>query len=106
MHFPQHQLATLYEPSLLVDVNIASILYCRARLGLEHIPLVRSSALGARTTKSQLVADLCREVGATHYLCGPGARDYLDMRCFEGLKVERFEPAVPDHQSTLARLDG
>lgn len=105
MHFPQHPLRSLYESDLLVDVNINSILYCRARLGLEHIPLVRSSALQARSTKSQLVADLCREVGATHYLCGPGARAYLEMSCFDGLTVELFEPTVPDHQSTLAHLN-
>ena len=79
MHFPKRQLSVLYGAKLLVDVNINSILYCRERLSLEHIPLVRSSALNARTTKSQLVADLCHEVGATHYICGPGALAYLDM---------------------------
>lgn len=105
MHFPKHQLSTLYGAKLLVDVNINSILYCRERLSLEHIPLVRSSALKARTTKSQLVADLCHEVGATHYICGPGALAYLDMSCFNGLLVERFEPTAPDFQSSLAHLD-
>lgn len=103
--FPEHAIWPLYQDEEnLAALNIASILYCRERLQLTHIPLLRSSQLSSRGTKSALVAQLCHEVGATHYVCGPGARSYLDERCFKDLTLELFEPHVPDYQSALAHI--
>lgn len=51
-------------------------------------PLRRSSDLGVSSRKSQLVLDLCRAVGATHYLAGPFSRDYLDLPQFESAGIE------------------
>ena len=42
--------------------------------------------------KSERLADLCRQAGATTYVSGPAARDYLDERVFAdlGIAVEWF----------------
>jgi hypothetical protein len=38
--------------------------------------------------KSELVLELCRNVGATQYLSGPQGRDYLDLPRFEKAGIE------------------
>jgi hypothetical protein len=45
-------------------------------------PLVTSTSLAPSRTKSDLVLEICRAVGATEYLSGPFGRDYLDEASF------------------------
>lgn len=56
-----------------------------------------SSQMKSRTTKSQLILDLCQEVGATEYISGPFGRDYLDREAFKqaGIKVWFHDYAHP-----------
>jgi hypothetical protein len=63
--------------SRLADLNIAIIEHCRALLGIDT-PLLRSSAMRGNGTKADLLASLCKEVGATEYISPPGSKDYLD----------------------------
>ncbi|TAJ24815.1 MAG: hypothetical protein EPO68_00935 [Planctomycetota bacterium] len=67
-------------------------------------PLVRSSALASRTHKSQLVLDLCLELGADCYLSGPFGRDYLDRAAFEraGVRIEFHDYAHPEYEQLHA----
>jgi hypothetical protein len=51
-------------------------------------PLVRASTLGVRSTKGDLVVDLCEAVGATRYLSGPFGRNYLDPHRFDRAGIE------------------
>ena len=51
-------------------------------------PLVYSSQLGVGGVKSDLVLNLCREVGADAYLSGPLGRDYLDEAAFARAGIE------------------
>jgi hypothetical protein len=79
-------------------------------------PLVRSSSMQSRSSKSQLVLDLCLELGADAYLSGPFGRDYLDLAAFEraGVRVEfhdyahpiyeQFHPGFHSHLSALDLL--
>ena len=52
-------------------------------------PIISSSALNVTGSKSELVLNLCKEVGATEYISGPFGRDYLDLLSFDqaGIKV-------------------
>lgn len=45
--------------------------------------IVHSSALNVTGAKSELVLNLCKEVGATEYISGPFGIDYLDLPSFE-----------------------
>lgn len=55
-------------------------------------PLVRSSALPVSADKSDLVLQICCEVGAQVYISGPFGRDYLDLASFERAGIEvRFQ---------------
>ncbi len=45
-------------------------------------PCYLSSEINAAGTKSALVLNLCRAVGASEYISGPYGRDYLDLASF------------------------
>ena len=96
-------LSTVYEPDKLFDINFRSITYCAARLGVTT-PVIRASDMKAKGAKSELLANLCREVGSTHYISGPSGKDYLDMKYFDGIEVTFFEPNVPDIYTTLSHI--
>jgi len=94
-----------YEPALLeifnepwdrlTALNERLIELCRGALEI-RTPMVKSSSLKVGGAKSDMILNMCREVGADAYLSGAGAsRDYLDVRAFEraGIEVlwQRFE---------------
>ena len=46
---------------------------------------------------SELVLNLCLEVGATRYLSGDGGKNYLDLEAFDraGVEIDFRSPALP-----------
>lgn len=81
--------ALLQRPfSLLVDLDIAIIELFNRWLGLER-QVVRSSALGISGERSERLLAMCKHFGATHYLSGNAAKDYLDEARFrsDGIDV-------------------
>ena len=88
----------------LVDLNDAMLEFLRAAFGI-RTPLVHSSELGVGGAKSELVLNLCLEVGADALLVGlGGSRDYLDRAAFAAAGVElvfqKFEhPVYPQRGS-------
>ena len=96
-------LSYIYDRETLAEINIASIVYCMHRLGtMPH--LVKASTLSATGTKSELLANICKELDATKYISGPSGKDYLEMKYFEGIDVEFFKPKVPDIYTTLSHI--
>jgi len=95
-------LADIYDPDLLVNINIRSIIYLSDKLEIK-VPTVLSSELSADGAKSKLLANICRELKASVYLSGPGGRGYLDEGEFKrhGISVQYFDPSVPHHYSAL-----
>ena len=72
----------------LVDLNFALLEFLRHAFAI-RTPLVWSSTLGARGTKSDLVLDVCRRVGARALLVGlGGSRAYLDREAFARAGIE------------------
>jgi len=89
-------------PSALADWNIIAILEIAAELGIVT-PTLRSSALPPMTgDKQDRLIRICRLLGATTYLCGPGSRPYVSERRFAeaGIAVEwigyDYPGAVPN----------
>ena len=62
-------------------------------------PMTRASALVARGARSQLLVEICSEMGATTYLSGPQGAAYLDVDEFRhrGIAVEFFEFRHPEY---------
>ena len=94
--------STVYNYDKLVDINLASINYCREALNIST-PMVLSSTLNINTTSSQRLADICNHFGATEYLSGKGGKDYLDESKFN-CKVTYFEPTITDYYTTLQHI--
>jgi hypothetical protein len=99
----------MYEPALaqildmrwemLADLNLALIEFCRDALGI-RTPVVKSSELKISGAKSEMVLNMCKELGADAYLSGAGAsRDYLDVAAFEraGIQVLWQEFQHPEY---------
>ena len=75
--------------SRLVDLDIAVVDLMVSWLGLAPT-VYRSSTLGVDGEQSDRLLRLCQHFGATRYLSGSAARDYLDVPLFErhGVQVE------------------
>ena len=73
----------------LVDLDLAVVAMMAGWLGIEK-DTHRSSTLGVEGEQSERLLKLCQHFGATRYLSGSAARDYLDVGLFEqhGVQVE------------------
>ena len=72
--------------------------YLLDALGI-RTPLRFSSEMKITGAKSDLVLNLCREVGATHYLSGPLGRNYLDEAGFHaaGITLDYHAYSHPEY---------
>ena len=71
----------------LVDLDLAAIDWLALTLGIST-PRFRSSELGITGERSERLLSLCHHFGATRYLSGSAARDYLDVDKFSKAGVE------------------
>jgi len=66
----------------LCEINILSIELCAKYLGISG-SIERSSRLGVAGASSQRLCDICKHLGASEYITGHGAKNYLDHDLFE-----------------------
>lgn len=87
--------------------------YLIEKLGI-RTPIVYSSEMKVEGRKSDLVLNICRQVGATTYLSGALGKGYLDEPSFaqEGIKVcyqdykhPEYSQVYPGFQPNMAVLD-
>ena len=116
-HFNEHRLtlADIYQRrwECLIDLIDALTSYLLDAFAIT-VPLVRSSSISTDKTKSALVLDLCRKLGARTYLSGPLGRDYLDEASFAEAGIDIvyqnyrhpiYEQAHPGFESHMAAID-
>ena len=60
-------------------------------------PILESYQYPTNTTRTQRLVDICKQSGATHYVSGPKAKNYLDERLFGDIKVEWMEYSYPEY---------
>jgi hypothetical protein len=90
----------------LGDLNHRLIEFCRGVLRIDT-PMVKSSEMKIGGSKSEMVLNMCREMGADVYLSGAGAsRDYLDLQAFEraGIRVVWQDYAHPQYPQRPASV--
>lgn len=82
----------------LVDLDLAIIDWLAAVLGITA-PRYRASELGIGGDRNARLLNLCRHFGATRYLSGNAARDYLDVALFTaaGVDVSWHDYAHPNY---------
>ena len=69
-------------------------------LGISNTRLLRSSELENITgTKSDRLINICKKLGATHYISGPSAKNYIDNEKFrqEGIALEYMDYDYPEY---------
>lgn len=96
-------ISDIYMYDKLVDINMSSIKWCMGRMGIET-PIVMASELNVEGNKSKLLANIVKAVDGRMYISGPGGRNYLDLKYFEGIKVRYFEPIVQNYYSMLYNI--
>lgn len=90
------ELQALFETewSSLSELN-AEVLSMVMRWMEIRTPTIKSSQLKATGSASELVLNLCLEVGASYYLSGLGGKEYLDEEAFSRSGVEIiYRPSV------------
>jgi hypothetical protein len=83
----------------LTDMTMSLILRIKGQLGITT-QVLRSSELNGSGTKGELLASLCRQLGASTYISPPGSKDYLDETdAFEkiGVPVKYYEFKHPEY---------
>lgn len=71
----------------LSDLNEHLIRFVMSELTIS-VELVKASQLDASGHSSDLLVNICKELGATTYLSGNGAKDYLDPEKFAEAGIE------------------
>ena len=94
-------------PPLLADLTIAVVKDIAGFLGFGGTRFVRSSELNARGNKTDRLLDVLRKVGATEYLSGPSARNYVDEQQFtrEGILLEWMSYDYPEYPQLYPPYD-
>jgi hypothetical protein len=100
--FVRNRLQPIYEQGFdsLAELNISLVTAFANAFGI-NLTYVRSSQLALPNLhKSELLAEICRRVGADEYLSGIGATDYLNPEPFErvGVRVRWQAFQHPEYQ--------
>ena len=93
----------IYEPNHLIDINMRSIKWAFEKLNIKK-EIIFASDLKVTGNKSELLFNILRGVGASHYISGAAGKNYLEMDLFSGINVTFFEPQVTDYYSILSHL--
>jgi hypothetical protein len=77
-------------PERLADFDIETTVELAREIGIEHTQFLRSSTLNCSGTKTDRLLEILKKLGATHYISGPAAKDYLEVEklAAEGITVE------------------
>jgi hypothetical protein len=86
-------------PQKLADFTVELTIALAGALGLER-RFVRSSSLGVSGERMERLLATLRAVGATHYVSGPSARDYMDeaQLAAAGIGLEYMEYRYPEYR--------
>jgi hypothetical protein len=87
---------------LLLDWNVEGLRWLTQWLGLPWKGLLSSSLPGPGRKTERLIG-ICRSLGASHYLSGDAARQYLDVSSFESIGCQvhwhgYHHPVYPQRQ--------
>lgn len=110
-HFDAHRdwLQRVYAtpPGLLADFTIATTIELARMIGIEKTRFLRSSTLGIGGKKTDRLVAILRELGATEYLSGPSARDYIEPQKFAeaGIDLQYMTYDYPEYPQLYPPYD-
>lgn len=83
----QHVYARAGEMRRLSDVNRCFLDFACELLGIDT-PITWSSDYASHGAKTERLVSLCQAAGATEYISGPAAREYLDETMFNDVGID------------------
>lgn len=91
----------------LADFTIETTIALARELGITHTRFMRSSELNASGEKTDRLIDVLKKVGASHYISGPAARDYIEPDKFEqaGISLEYMNYNYPEYPHLYPPFD-
>ena len=98
-------LAALLEPfylrqdAFLADFTIDLTVTLARQLGIQHTRFMRSSELKVTGLKTDRLVQILLQVGASHYISGPSAKDYIENEKFAaaGITLEYMDYNYPEY---------
>jgi len=93
---------------LIADFAVATTVALARTLGIQHTRFLRSSELsGIDGQKTDRLIQLLQAVGATRYVSGPSARDYIEKDKFDaaGIALEYMEYNYPEYPQFYPPFD-
>ena len=83
----------------LADFTIALTVALARELGINHTRFLRSSEMGATGKKTDRLVQILVQLGATHYISGPSAKDYIENDKFSasGITLEYVDYNYPEY---------
>ena len=94
-------------PTLLADFTIPLTIEIAQRLGNCHTRFLRSSEMTASGHKTDRLIQILTQVGATHYISGPSAKDYIEEEKFNaaGITLEYMVYNYPEYPQLYPPFD-
>jgi hypothetical protein len=91
----------------LADFTIDFTIALARELGIVHTGFIRSSELMVIGEKTDRLIDVLQKVGATHYISGPSASNYLEPEKFAhaGISLEYMEYDYPEYPQPYPPFD-
>ena len=98
LHFPWCEKIFNSEWDFLLDLSLETIQYLKGELKI-NTPLLRSSELGEPGNKTERLVSICKQLGATQYLSGESARNYISEKDFsdQGIELEYQKYQHPEY---------
>ena len=98
LHYPWCEKVFNSEWNFLLDLSLETIQYLKGELKI-NTPLLRSSELGEPGNKTERLVSICKQLGATQYLSGESARNYISEKDFsdQGIELEYQEYQHPEY---------
>lgn len=100
---------------LIADFTIATTVALAGELGLSQTRFMRASEIpGIQGQRTDRLVELLKRVGATHYISGPSARDYIEQDKFDaaGITLEymvydytEYPQLYPPYEPQVSILD-
>jgi hypothetical protein len=94
-------------PELLAELTIELTVVLARALGITQTRFIRSSTLDVSGSKTARLLAILGELGATHYLSGPSAADYLEPDRFKqaGIQLEYINYDYPEYPQVHPPFD-
>jgi hypothetical protein len=92
----------------LADFTIETTILLSRELGIASTRFLRSSALpGIHGVKTDRLIQILKQIGASHYISGPSAQDYIEKDQFDeaGITLEFMEYNYPEYSQLYPPFD-